>query len=487
MLGDVTNSLKRKQFGVICFVEMWERYAFYGFQTLFMLFLTSQHMSESQGYLIFGIFSGLLWILPTFGGALADKVIGVKRALIVGGLLLATGYLLLAFSDSMQTFMLALAFIVTGNGIFKPAPSALVSLIFNKDATQSKSAFTLYYMAVNVGSTVGGIVGPYIALYSSYKAAFFVAFVGMLLSLGNLFLRLKLLKEVNGLKDNAPLSIKIAIITVAFSVVSIVVCYILLNLEDITPYVIVVVWVLALSYLFMLAFKTEDIKSRIKQIIGIILFIEAVAFFVVYNQMFSTITMFAKHNVVNFVLGIPVSPATYASLNPIWIVALSPIIAWFYIALKRANITFDILSKYVVGTMLAGLAFISLALASTYFNVNGMVSGNWLILYFALGSLAELLVAAMGFAIAALYFPKAIVSIVMGVFMISIAQGGNLTGIIAQYVAIPERFDSKMASLNIFINYFYMLGIACVAIAVVYFFLAIYLRKLARKHEVDLG
>ena len=137
--------------------------------------------------------------------------------------------------------------------------------------------------------------------------------------------------------------------------------------------------------------------------------------------------------------------------------------------------------------MLAGLAFISLALVSTYFNVDGMVSGNWLILYFALGSLAELLVAAMGFAIAALYFPRAIVSIAIGIFMISIAQAGNLTGIIAQYVVIPEGFDSKMTSLNIFINYFYMLGVACVAIAVVYFFLAIYLRKLARKHEVDLG
>lgn len=93
------KDLKVRQFSVLWFIELWERYAFYSFQALFMLFITANHISESQGYLIFGIFASLIYITPTIGGYLSDKVIGIKNALIIGALFLLFGYLILALSS----------------------------------------------------------------------------------------------------------------------------------------------------------------------------------------------------------------------------------------------------------------------------------------------------------------------------------------------------------------------------------------------------
>ena len=482
----INNNLRRKQFGVICFVEIWERYAFYSFQTLFMLFFTTQAVNEAQGYLIFGIFSGLLWVFPTLGGMLADKVIGIKRSLKIGGLLLAIGYLLLGFSENTHYLMLALAFIIVGNGIFKPAPSALVSLIFSDDSTQSKSTFSIYYMAVNIGATLGSLIGPYIALYYNFRVAFIIAFFGMAMSLMNLILRLKILSSVNGTKDKANLGLSNWMVLVLFCVSGISISYILLNLEDITPYIIVAVWLLGIIYLVRNTFMLNDTRAKIKQFIGIVLFIEAVPFFVVYNQMFSTITMFAKHNVKLFVFGLPISAGSFSAFDSIWIMILGPLLAYIYIFLKRKKIKFDLLSKYILGTIMAGCAFLSLAFISKYLNHNAMVSANWLIVYFFFGALAELLIAAMGFAIAGLYFSKEIVSIAMGIFMLSIAQGGNLTGLLAQYVVIPENISNKILSLNIFVHYFLILGLVCVSMGVLYIIIARIMRFIAFKNSVEL-
>jgi proton-dependent oligopeptide transporter, POT family len=481
-----TKVLKRKQFGVICFVEMWERYAFYSFQTLFMLFFTSRAVGESQGYLIFGIFSGLLWVFPTFGGALADKVIGIKRALKFGGLLLAIGYLMLAFVNTSHLLMLALAFIIVGNGIFKPAPSALVSLIFNEDATQSKSTFSIYYMAVNIGATLGSLIGPYIALYYNFHIAFMIAFLGMIISLLNLLLRLKVLDTVNGALDKVKLSRYSWFGLLSFSIFGVLISYGLLNLEDVTPYLIMVVWLLGLGYLVRVTLNVKDVEMKIKQFIGIILFIEAVPFFIMYNQMFSTITMFAKHNVDLMLFGLPISAGSFSAFDSIWIMILGPILALLYISLKKLKISFDLLTKYILGTMCAGIAFILLALISMYFNHGAMISANWLVVYFFFGALAELLVAAMGFAIAGLYFSSEIVSIAMGVFMLSLAQGGNLTGLLAQYVVIPSNITDKFLSLHIFIHYFFVLGVICIAMSFLYFCVAKVIRVIAAKYKIIL-
>lgn len=392
---------------------MWERYAFYSFQALFLLFITAEHISEDQAYLIFGIFAALLYLTPTIGGYIADKFIGIKRALLIGGVLLFIGYAILASSHSLAQISWALSFIIVGNGLFKPAPTALISKIFSNDASSSHSAFTLYYMGVNIGSFLGIAITPIIAQHTGYSNAFWVSVIGMIVALLNYTIRASLLKDINGAHDTKPLTKNAALLIGAVCIIQIVICYLLFQVTDVSFYLIIALCIIMFIYMLIDSMKLENKKERFMQVIGILLVIEAIVYFVIYNQMFSTLTLFAKHNIHLTLVGLSVSPATYASLDAVWLVILSPILAVVYTKLHN-NKLINIPNKYAFGTILSGIAFISLYLVCLYTAKDGFINGNWMILYFFFAAFAELLIAAIGFSLIAIYFRKEIVTLGMG-------------------------------------------------------------------------
>jgi POT family proton-dependent oligopeptide transporter len=151
---------RKKQFKTLFFIEIWERYAFYSFQCIFMLYIAHLNFSSQKAYLIFGIFSAILYIAPTLGGRIADQLLGHHRSLIIGALIFSLGYLILSYSNSENSVYIALSIIAIGNGFFKPMPSTMISNIYNKDPAKSKSAFTYYYMAIQIGGFFAMILSP---------------------------------------------------------------------------------------------------------------------------------------------------------------------------------------------------------------------------------------------------------------------------------------------------------------------------------------
>ncbi|MED7787903.1 oligopeptide:H+ symporter [Francisella sp. 19X1-34] len=278
------KDLKVRQFSVLWFVELWERYAFYSFQALFMLFITASHISESQGYLVFGIFASLIYITPTIGGYLSDKYIGVKNALVIGAVFLLLGYIILASSTSLSHVSWALSLIIVGNGLFKPAPTSLISRIFDDNPSQSHSAFTLYYMGVNIGSFLAIAFTPIIAKYTNYSYAFIVCVIGMFLAISNYLWRAKLLSNISS--DLPPMTMKIKLFISLACLAQLFICYGLFQVTDISLYLIISLCILTFVYMLVDAKNTNDVKETILQIIGVILVIEAVIYFIVYSQMF---------------------------------------------------------------------------------------------------------------------------------------------------------------------------------------------------------
>ena len=163
-----SKQVRRKQFINIFQIEMWERFAYYSFTSLFVLFAISINFSEKQAYMIFGVFSGLAYGLPIIGGYIADKLLGIKRAMIIGATILVVGYLLLGLSQGYHSIMMSLALIALGNCLFKPAPSSLIGMIYNKNAAENKAAFSMYYMAINIGAFLAGIIAPLVAKYFNF-------------------------------------------------------------------------------------------------------------------------------------------------------------------------------------------------------------------------------------------------------------------------------------------------------------------------------
>ena len=477
-------ALKKKQFRTVFFMELWERYAFYGFQTLFMLFITHEKLPQDKAYMVFGIFSALLWMLPTVGGWLSDRFFGIKRSLVLGGIIFSLGYLILTFAQDFEVVIVALALIALGNGFFKPMPASLLSKIYNDNPTESKAAFTLYYMSIQIGGVAASAIAPLIALYVSYGLAFFLSVVGMLLGLSNFLFRIKWFKDIHDHAGTKPFSLRLLGKMLLSVVILLAITIALLHYLDISFYLTLIVGVLVFGYLAILASKSPSHTECFKQYVGIVLFIETIAFYILYNQVFSTFILFAKSNIDLSIFGFKISPGNVVLLDPISIVILGPCIAKLYKTLNKHNIKVTVPTKFAIGQILAGLSVLVLALLCIAFAYQSYLNVSWMIVVFLIYGVGELLVSALGLSMTALYFPQRIISFAMGANILATAIGGVLTGKFAQLFAAIPKNATAAESLHSYIQYFKGLGLISIAIGIVYLVIARIIKNMANKRSI---
>ena len=472
---NLLDELKDRRFLVIWFIEIWERYAFYGFQSLFLIFITSEGIDEERGYLIFGIFNSLLYLTPTIGGFMVDRYIGAKKSLLIGAIILMIGYGSLSLFNNMNTIMWSLSCIIVGNGLFKPSPSALISKMFTKKKNLN-SAFTIFYMSINIGSFVGIIVSPIIANKMGFSLAFGSSVLGIFLALCNYKIRFSCLKEINtsmdGKKLNYYLKYKISLIIIA----QLILFFLLFQIPDISFYLIIFTCIGIFLYMLIDSLNMKSRIGRISQILGILLIAEAILYFTVYNQMFSTLILFAKHNLVLKIFNFDVLPSTFTSMNAFWLILISPILASIYARKKKNNSS--IAFKFSIGTIISGISFIFLRLVIIYTGQDGFIDGNWMIVFYFFSAISELLISALGFSLVATYFRKDIVGLGMGFFMLSMSTGGAISGKLGKYVAVTGFGDLQpIESMNTYSDYFFALGIVCLFLGVIYWIFAAYIKK----------
>ena len=409
-------------------MELWERYAFYGFQALFMLFITHEKLPQAKAYMVFGIFSALLWMLPVAGGWLTDRFFGIKRSLVLGGVIFSLGYLILTFSTNFSTVIIALALIAIGNGFFKPMPASLLSKIYNNNPTESKAAFTLYYMSINIGGLVASAIAPLVALYTSYGVAFFLSVVGMLLGLANFLFRIKWFKDVHNDIESHPFSFGLFVKIVLSVIILLSICIALLHFLDISFYLTLIVGLIVFVYLLALTKVNPSVSERFRQYVGILLLLESIAFYIIYIQVFSTFILFAKSNVNLSIFGFNISPGNIVLFDLIAIIVLGPCIAKLYKTLAKHNLHVTVATKFAIGQILAGLSVLALALIAILFATDGYINVGWLIVVFFIYGAGEILISALGLSMTALYFPQRIISFAMGAWFLTTAIGGVLTG-----------------------------------------------------------
>lgn len=182
------NAFKQpKAFYLIFSIELWERFGYYGLQGIMAVYLVKMlGMSETDSITLFSSFSALVYGFVAIGGWLGDKVLGTKRVIVLGAIVLAIGYTMIAYSGHSVTWVyIGMATIAVGNGLFKANPSALLSTSYAKDDPRLDGAFTMYYMAVNIGSFFSMLATPWLAAHYGWSVAFSLSVVGMILTLVN--------------------------------------------------------------------------------------------------------------------------------------------------------------------------------------------------------------------------------------------------------------------------------------------------------------
>jgi POT family proton-dependent oligopeptide transporter len=472
-----------RSFTTIFLIEMWERFGFYGMQALIVYYMVQKlGFPDERATLVWGAAAALIYVAPAIGGWIGDKVLGTRRTMLLGAVVLSAGYALMVVPGQSVWFLfMALGVIVVGNGLFKANAGNMVRKIYEGDDSRIDSAFTIYYMAVNLGAMISQLLTPWLkdyvnALYGGglgWHAAFAVCAFGLLLGLANWALMRHTLDHVGSEPDELPLNWGKLALVLAGGVAAVFASAYILQHQGVARAFVYVAG-LAVIGIFAYLIGTSQRNERAGLIAALVLTVQTVFYFIFYQQMSTSLALFALRNVDPsfFVFGVHLwdwSPAQFQAFNPIWIFILSPILAWAYTHLGKAGKDPSIAAKFSMGFVLVAAGFFIYGASEIFADSQGKVS-SWLMVWgYGAISLGELLVSALGLAMVARYVPARMSGFMMGAWFVASGVSQYLGGLVATFASVPRNITDPLESLPIYTSLFNKLGIAalvCTAIAI---------------------
>ncbi len=453
---------KTKGFTTLFLIEMWERFGYYGMTAVVVLFMVQRlGYTDDRANLTFGAFAALAYTVPSVGGWIGDKLLGSRRTMVLGAVILAFGYIGLAIPNHPELLFPALGLVAVGGGVFKANPANMVSKIYEGDTAKIDSAFTMYYMAVNLGSTFSQIATPLIAVKVGWHVAFAVCAGGLVVGIINYFVMSRYLAHVGSKPDFEPLNVKRLILVLLGIVVGIALVTYIVQDRTVARATVVLGFIAMLSIFGIMMQKGSE-RERKGLTAVLILVGLGMLFFIFYQQMFTSLTLFALRNVNLDVFGYNVPPGQVQALNPIWIFILSPGLAWLYTRLgKRQGGDFHISTKFTMGFAILAVGFFIYGL-SGHFAVAGKVSFGWMVAGYLFLSLGELLISALGLAVMARYVGPTLRGFIMGVWFLATGISQYLGSYVATFASVPQNVTDPAATLPLYTNLFNRLGIVAV-------------------------
>ncbi|WP_239005289.1 peptide MFS transporter [Legionella sp. MW5194] len=478
----------------IVMITFWSQFSVYALNTVLVLFLTRPLLahglgySHAKAYAFIGITQATSYLMPVLGGFMADQVLGVRRAILYGSIMLALAYLLVMLSGLSlsgfgdKLFIAAYAFIPATNSLLLGTASGLVSRIYEDDAIEAKAAMTFYYMAINVGALLATILAPAL-LDSAYGplSVLAVTFIGKSMAALNFARRYSLYDNVIWGKDQQPMTAKTRYRLAAYLAAIYAFTLLAYSHVQIASLVIGSGCAAGIAWFLIKTFALSG-ESRNRQLIALLLILEAVVFFVIYNQMNSTLVLFAKSNSNLNLFGLTILPAQYQILNPLLIILLGSQLPRFYRLFPRFTIPY----QFAAGTLLSGLALLIMAFASQQ-AVEGYVEGNYIALTYILITLAELWVSAIGLSMIGLYCDGQNIAFAMGVWYLASSLSNAISGQLAGWVDIPEAVKSAEQTLPVYQHYYLWVGFAAVALGALMAFIAFLMQRHMARRGVRLA
>ncbi|MDO6543374.1 oligopeptide:H+ symporter [Photobacterium sanguinicancri] len=458
-----------KPFKMIFFIELWERFGYYGLQGILAVYFVEQlGFTQQDSFVTFGAFAALVYGLVSVGGYVGDHILGTKRTMVFGAIVLAAGYFLMGFSILEPTFIYyALGAIAVGNGLFKANPSSLLAKCYEEGDSRLDGAFTLYYMSINIGSLVSLSLSPVIAASYGYATAFVICGFGLLASLLSYVVLRRTVDGIGSDADSAPMNVKYLGIVAAGTLVSILICAWLLQNIFMANLVLGLIGVGVVSIFMKETFKVTG-AARKKMIVAFVLMLQAIVFYVLYAQMPTSLNFFAIYNVRTEFFGFNINPVSLQALNPFWVVLCSPILAYLYTYYGSRGRDLSMPGKFTVGMFMCAFGFLSVAAAGLWFaDQTGMVSVGWMVLVYLFQSLGELLISGLGLAMVASLVPQRLMGFTMGAWFLTQAASFIIGGYVATFSAAPENVTDPLQTLPLYTEVFQNIGLVTLAVAVV--------------------
>lgn len=473
-----------KQLYMLFFAEMWERFSFYGMKALLLAYMVTElRFDEPKGYAILGSYAALVYTMPLFGGVMADRFLGYRKAVLYGGILMTIGHLVLAVPEDWS-FFYGMAFIICGNGFFKPNISSLVGTLYADNDPRKDSGFSIFYMGINIGAALGGLLCGYVGQQIDWHYGFGLAGIFMLLGLVVFFFGQKSLHQ-RGLPPNPPLlrkpvfagiSTEVLIYTASLLIIPVIVA--LFNQYELMDYIMFGLGALSIGYILFIAFQLES-SERSKLFAALVLIIFSTLFWAFYEQNAGSLNLFAMRNVDMEVAGVAL-PALAVNnfLPPAWVILLSFFFARLWPALNRKGLEPSTPMKFGLSFILLGIGF------SVFYISSNLNADSGLIPLFAFAAgyffiiCGELCISPIGLSMITKLSPAKIVAMMMGIWFFASAIGEFLAGKIGSLMSVPEDVvDNPVLSLPYYADIISQIGIYSVVIGVVLILMGPLIRK----------
>jgi proton-dependent oligopeptide transporter, POT family len=439
------------------FTEMWERFSYYGMRALLILFMTASVAHGGLGFdtatagAIYGLYTSMVYMTTLPGGWMADRLIGQRRAVLYGGIIIACGHFSMAFS-ALSTFYLGLFLIVIGTGLLKGNVSVIVGRLYAKDDIRRDAGFSIFYMGINLGAFIAPLVCGYLGQKVSWHLGFAAAGVGMTLGVIQYVLGGKNLGDAGlypapsespqaaaRLRRNAIVAGAVIVALLAgfgIGAYTGAVSITARQVADGAGIMLLGIVVVFFGWLFTSGSWTPDERKKL-YVIGV-LFLAAALFWSVFEQAGSTLNLFADRNTHNVVFGWSYPSSWFQSLNSLFLIALAPVFAWVWLRLAKAHEEPSSPAKFAMGLVLVGAGFVILVWAARMAGQGVQVSPMWLVVTYLLHTCGELCLSPVGLSAMTKLAPARIAGLMMGVWFLATSVGNFIGGrISALYESWP--------------------------------------------------
>ena len=451
--------------------EMWERMSFYGMRGLLVLFMTAEvfnggfAISQSEANTIVAIYVGMVYFMSLPGGWIADRLLGKQKAVLYGGIIIALGHYCLAV-PMKETFYIGLSLVVLGTGLLKPNISAIVGELYTRADPRRDAGFTIFYMAINIGSFLGFLICGYLGENVNWHYGFGAAGIGMTFGVAQYILTLKNLggagteiqeKDPNKRKQQLTFVLVVVVALFAFVLAGIFGLWALdaILLNRILALIIGLISIIYFVFIYFFG-KLNPLEKK-NMVMIVFLFLGAAAFWAGFDQSAGSFNNFAKYNTNLSFFGLFEMPASWVQLiNPTFVVLFAPFFAALWLRLGAKNMEPGAPVKFAFGVILNGFGFLIMVYAvyAAVEAADGRVGVQWLLLVYLFQTLGELSLSPVGLSAMSKYSPKRYSGQMMGVWFLASAFGGMIAG----QIGFEAASEGLSFMDDVFLNTFYALA-----------------------------
>ena len=447
------------------FTEMWERFSYYGMRALLILFMTAPAAAGGLGFetgvagAVYGLYTSMVYMTTLPGGWIADRLIGQRRAVLYGGMIIAAGHFSMAF-PSLSTFYVGLTLIVVGTGFVKGNAAVIVGGLYGEHDARRDAGFSIYYMGINLGAFIAPLVCGYLGQKVNWHIGFAAAGVGMVLGLVQYVLGAKYLGDAGlrpapskspadaaRLRSRAQLggaAVLVVFIALALGMYTGAVPITAKQIADAAGYALLLIVVVFFGWLFFGGDWTPVERKRLYAI-GV-LFVAATIFWSEFEQAGSTLNLFGDRATRTSVFGWEFPSSYFQSLQPLFIITFAPVFAWIWIRLGRREPSSP--AKFAIGLLLVGGGYAVLVVAASLAQSGVKVAPWWLVVTYLLHTFGELSLSPVGLSATTKLAPQRVVGLMMGAFYLAISVGNFIGGRLSSLygsMPLPQLFGAIAA------------------------------------------